>query len=259
MLRFLCSAVLLFPLLVSSVGAQVPPEWRERYDAIVDRGVKSCKDNKVFENLRREAQEGDPLAAYWVYNSMSRKTCVRYSSNPFNRTSYLEQAAKAEYPDAVRLYGKNMLYGYGLKKNPNKGIGYLKKAYELGSPYGASELAYAYGKGNVVRRNPKLALEYLEKAIKAGIDRKQMTVIASAMPYDLSLKAWAVIDNTKPDPNWHAAVVAVKPAAQSAEAAVKPVALSSFSFKPLSAYDTGKSPGRSQKRQSRFTKWLEGR
>ncbi|MHA7773228.1 DUF4189 domain-containing protein [Roseibium sp. M-1] len=162
--------------------------------------MAGCKDNSVFEDLLRDANSGDPIAAFWVFRNMKLKKCVRHNKNPHNWNAYLEKSAQAGFPRSIWIAGKYYLYGYGPKQDIRKGEKYLKEAAALGSALAASDLAYAYLKGNVLRRHANNGFKYLDQAIKGGLSEKDLNTVLNIVPSNLQDQAKRVVAEAKAAP-----------------------------------------------------------
>lgn len=174
-----------FMMLTGAAHAQMSEKWLKQEDSIRPIAKKACKDQKAFKQLKDLAWTGDPTASYWVYRTMTNKRCVHYTRTRRLWDSYLRKSAEARFPRAMREYGKNLMYGYGLRRDVNQGVSYLERAVSAGNAGAAGELAYAYGKANVLPYKPRLALQYLDRAVKAGLNDADIRVIRRSVRREL--------------------------------------------------------------------------
>lgn len=189
---------LLFLLLSAAfkADAKMSAEWEAKRANYKDIGKASCNDAKSFNKLKAQADKGDDMAAYWVYYTMASKKCKLYSKDLKATHKYRIQTLNSGYPVGYRFVGKDYLYGYGgLRADPQKGLRLLKKSLELGHKHSAGELAYAYGGGRGISRNPELAMKYYKIAVEAGIKKDTLKIVRKYFSNDLK-KAAAKIEQT---------------------------------------------------------------
>jgi hypothetical protein len=183
--HFICVFMFL-AMLAGAANAQMSEKWLKQEDAVWPIAKKACKDENAFKQLKDKASMGEPIASYWVYRTMTNKRCVHYTRTRRHWDAYLKKAAEARFPRAMSDYGKNLLYGYGLeRRNVRRGLSYLEGAVSAGYAGAAGELAYAYGKGNVLPYKPELALQYLDRAVRAGLTDANIQAIRRSVRRDL--------------------------------------------------------------------------
>jgi len=179
-----------------NADAKMSAEWEEKRANYKDIGKASCNDAKSFNKLKAQADNGDEMAAYWVYYTMASENCKLYSRDFKATHKYRLQTLNSGYPVAYRFVGKDYLYGYGgLRANAQKGLGLLKKSLELGHEHSAAELAYVYGGGRGTARDPELAMKYYKIAVEAGINEDTLKVVKKYFSNDLK-KAATKIERT---------------------------------------------------------------
>jgi hypothetical protein len=180
--------------------AQTPEEWEARYKASEADGSRACDDHAAFEDTRRKADQGDALAAFWVFRAMKLQRCVRYNSNPFNWNSYLERSAQAGFPRALYVSGRYNVDGHAPKPDVKKGERYLIEAAEKGNASAAGYLAQAYLNGNKLRRHANNGFKYLEMGIKSGLSQKEIDKVLAVAPSNQKDRARQVIAEAKSAP-----------------------------------------------------------
>jgi TPR repeat protein len=101
-----------------------------------------------------------------------------YKSKRFrNAFPLMKEAALLGEKNAMVLLGSMILLGQGTYENGEESLKWLHKAVDAGQTdaLGVLGMAYATGAGKV-KRNRKLALEYLNKAAKLG-DQKSIKML----------------------------------------------------------------------------------
>jgi TPR repeat protein len=96
-----------------------------------------------------------------------------YSSKKYrNAFPIMREAAQLGEKNAMALLGSMYLMGQGTYENGEEALKWLYKAVAAGQTdaVGVLGMAYATGKGNV-KKNKKLALEFLNKAAQLGDQR----------------------------------------------------------------------------------------
>ena len=103
---------------------------------------------------------------------------AHYSAKKYrNAFPVMREAAQLGEKNAMALLGSMYLLGQGTYENGEDAIAWLHKAVDAGQSdaMGVLGMAYATGKGNV-KKNRKLALEFLNKAAKLG-DQKSVKML----------------------------------------------------------------------------------
>lgn len=101
-----------------------------------------------------------------------------YSSKKYrNAFPIMREAAQLGDRNAMALLGSMYLLGLGTYENGDESLKWLHMAVEAGQTdaMGVLGMAYATGKGKV-KKNRKLALEYLNKAAELG-DQKSIKML----------------------------------------------------------------------------------
>lgn len=103
---------------------------------------------------------------------------AHYSSKKYrNAFPVMREAAQLGDKNAMALLGSMYLLGQGTYENGEESLKWLHKAVDAGQTdaLGVLGMAYATGKGKV-KRNMKLALEFLNKAATLG-DQKSIKML----------------------------------------------------------------------------------
>lgn len=103
---------------------------------------------------------------------------AHYSSKKYrNAFPVMREAAQLGEKNAMALLGSMYLFGQGTYENGEESLKWLRKAVDAGQTdaIGVLGMAYATGKGKV-KRDMKLALEYLNKAAELG-DQKSIKML----------------------------------------------------------------------------------
>lgn len=106
------------------------------------------------------------------------KALNQYKSKKYrNAFPLMKEAALLGEKNAMALLGSMILMGQGTYENGEEALKWLNKAVEAGQTdaLGVLGMAYATGAGKV-KRNKKLALEFLNKAAQHG-DQKSITML----------------------------------------------------------------------------------
>jgi hypothetical protein len=101
-----------------------------------------------------------------------------YKSQKYrNAFPLMKEAALLGEKNAMAMLGTMILFGQGTYENGEEALKWLHKAVDAGQTdtLGVLGMAYASGKGKV-KRDKKLALEYLDKAAKLG-DQKSIKML----------------------------------------------------------------------------------
>lgn len=128
------------------------------------------------------------ISKLWAYaDSLKNRTeatrlydeaLSHYKSQKF-RNAFLpmKEAALLGEKNAMALLGSMILLGQGTYENGEEALKWLHKAVDAGQSdaLGVLGMAYATGKGKV-KRNKKLALEYLSKSAQLG-DQKSIQML----------------------------------------------------------------------------------
>jgi len=89
-------------------------------------------------------------------------------ANPSEGVKWLEKAAGAGDPAAMRELGRSYIVGKYILQDPAKGVSWLRKASEFGDTGAMVELAGAYAIGNGVEKNMENALDFYNQAANLG-------------------------------------------------------------------------------------------
>ncbi len=89
-------------------------------------------------------------------------------ANAAEGVRWLEKAANAGDPAAMRELGRSYIVGKYILQSPAKGVTWLQKASEFGDTSAMVELANAYAIGNGVEKNMDNALSYYNQAANLG-------------------------------------------------------------------------------------------
>jgi TPR repeat protein len=101
-----------------------------------------------------------------------------YKSQKYrNAFPLMKEAALLGEKNAMAMLGTMILFGQGTYENGEEALKWLHNAVDAGQTdtLGVLGMAYASGKGKV-KRDKKLALEYLDKAAKLG-DQKSIKML----------------------------------------------------------------------------------
>lgn len=129
------------------------------------------------------------VSKLWSYaESLQNKTravqlydeaLAHYSSKKYrNAFPIMRESAQLGDKNAMAVLGSMYLLGQGTYENGEESLKWLHKAVDAGQTEAISVLgmAYATGKANV-KRDKKLALEFLNKAAELG-DQKSVKILA---------------------------------------------------------------------------------
>lgn len=87
--------------------------------------------------------------------------------------SQCKAKAKAGDPEGQALYGRALSNGWGVKKNPKAAVEWLEKSAEAGNPIGQCTLGRCYALGLGVDKDAVEAAAWLSKAAEQGLPRAQ--------------------------------------------------------------------------------------
>jgi len=143
--------------------------------------VDDYNPNRGEKLLLEAVTEGEELA--WFYLAMNWLDRVDPDESEKKRKGKMKKCVKyleksVEVGCAEGMLGLAYLYfdGNGVPQDSDKGISLLKKAIELGNPYAMLEMGCLYNCGEHVKQDTKLAKEWRDKAIKAGLDPEEATL-----------------------------------------------------------------------------------
>lgn len=170
-----CIGTILYGVSISD--AKMSADWEAKRAQYKEVGKQACDGLSAFKKLKKQADQGDEMAAYWVYYTMRTNKCKNRSLSPKETHKYRLQTLASGYPIGLRFIGKDYMFGYGVQVDTQKGLDLLKESLSLGHEMSAGELAYIYGRGRGAPKNPELALKYYEQAIEMGVSSRNLEVV----------------------------------------------------------------------------------
>lgn len=126
------------------------------------------------QNLLAQAKSGDSEAAY-SYGKQLYRGLAGEAPNLKEAAYWLSRSAQQSNPDAALLLATLYKSGKLQAQKPNSArklfqfaFTLLKSAAENGDASAMAKIGIIYSKGVFVKRDPKIALEWLEKAVAGG-------------------------------------------------------------------------------------------
>lgn len=172
--------------------AKMSADWEAKRAQYKEVGMQACDSLSAFKKLKKQADQGDEMAAYWVYYTMRTNKCTNRSLSPKETHKYRLQTLASGYPIGIRFIGKDYVFGYGVKVDTQKGLELLKKSLNLGHEMSAGELAYIYGRGRGAPKNLDLSMDYYKQAVEMGVSNSSLEVVKRHFPSNLKEEATRV-------------------------------------------------------------------
>lgn len=119
-----------------------------------------------FSFARMSADMGDSYGLFEVSECYDKGFGVKKDTAVGEQ--YRQDSVRKNNWLATMLHARNLLYGWTIKKNPQKGITLIKMLVDKGMPEAYYRLAYAYESGDGVQKDREKAIELYEKAVEHG-------------------------------------------------------------------------------------------
>jgi uncharacterized protein len=126
----------------------------------------SQSDDDAYKWFLFAAKNGEREAQYYLATIEDTLPSITLSEE--EKMEWLAEAVRRGFPPAIRELGGRFLYGTGIKKNVEKGIGLLRQAASLYDAEAQYLLGRVYDFGELVPKNRELAVKCYKDAAENG-------------------------------------------------------------------------------------------
>lgn len=191
MLFRLSTILISLSLSMTPAGADpLPGPWQAKREALSSLGSKACNSKSAMDTLKgMVAQNGDAVAAHWVYYTMLSRRCSNWSGNDEEMNAYLAIAVDAGYPVSLRYYGRALIEGTRIPQDVAKGVKQMERARDAGLGQAAAELAWYQSDGKYMAPDLAAAEENYRFALQEGLSAADQRNMANLLPNSVINKA----------------------------------------------------------------------